>query len=183
MATAEVIFECLRGFIGLRSCSAAEEPGSGLYINDLPGISSEVLQTITEAEEETYKITWSKIEDAAILSFRSQLMAQVNKCFQINKMATVECLACENRELLSPALWYLLGNQVMIWALYNWNNSRFSTVDQKSVEEIKDYYFSQFENELALAVQGIDIKGSECVDNEKNCIIQNGPVHIRYSKM
>lgn len=183
MATAQTILECLTGFIGLRDCDAETEPGSGLFINDLPGISSEVLQTITEAEEETYKTTWDNIERATILSFRSQLMAQVNKCFQINKMETVECLACENKDLLSISLWYLMGQQVMLWALYNWNNSRFSTVDKKSVEEITAYYSSQFDIEISSAVKGIDITCSACVNNEKECVVQNGPIHQRWSLM
>lgn len=182
MAVGTTILACLLDYIGLRGCGTAE-PGSGLFINDLPGISSELIQEITEAEEQTYLATWNNIQRQSILMFRSQLLSQVNQCYQVNKMATIECLACENRELLSVSLWYLLGHQTMVWALNNWNNSRFSTVDRQSVEEIKDHFFNMFENELSAAVQGIDIEQSDCIENEKTCLQQNGRIHYRDSLM
>lgn len=182
MPTGTVILACLTDFIGIKTC-AETEPGSGFHVNDLPGISSEVLQVITEAEEETYLNTWNQIQKRTILMFRSMLMAQLNQCFQINKPETVECLACENKDLLSTALWYLMGQQSMVQALNNWNNSRYSTVDRQSVEEIRDYYYSQFEVELSNAVQGIDVGCSDCINNERNCVQQNGKIHTRYSLM
>lgn len=182
MAIAQVILTCLTGYIGIRTC-ADDQPGSGLYINDLPGISNEVLQMVTDYESETYLQTWKEIEERTILQYRTRLMAKLNECYQINQMDTVECIACENQELLALSLWYLFGYQIMVQALLNWNNTRFTTVDRVNVEEIRDYYFAEFERELTFAVQGIDVEDSDCVNNEKECLQQNGKVHFRWSVM
>lgn len=180
MATGTVILQCLTGYIGLISCDETT-PGSELYINDLPGISSEVIQVITKPSDETFVATWEDIEKRGILMFRSQLMAELNKCYEVHKMDTVECLACENAELLSVALWYLLGHLVMVQALINWNVTHFTTVDRTSVEEIRDYYFNQFQVELNAAVKGIDVENSICAEDK--CITQNGTYHFRDSLM
>ncbi len=158
-------------------------PGSGLFINDLPGISNELLQAVTDYESETYLRTWQQVQQEAILLFRSSLLVELNKCYQINKMPTVECIACEHKELLALSLWYLLGSQVMNLALKNWNNTRFSTVDREAVEEIRDEYRVRFESELANAVQGIDVEKSACLNTETNCLQQNGRIHYRESLM
>lgn len=182
MALASTILTCLTDYIGLVSCDQPE-PGSSLFINDLPGISSELIQAITDYEAETYLKTWSIIQKETILLFRSRLLTELNKCYQINKMDIVECIACENKELLAVALWYLLGSQVMNWALKNWENSRYSTVDRQAVEEIRDDYRITFEQEIANAVQGIDVEKSDCVLKDNHCLQQNGRIHYRESLM
>jgi hypothetical protein len=178
----DTILTCLKDYIGLISCEVTE-PGSGLFINSLPGISNELLQAITDYEAETYKATWDEIQQETILLFRSALLAELNKCYQINKMPTVECIACENKELLAVALWYLLGSMVMNTALKNWNNSRYSTIDRESVEEIRAEYRVSFERELTNAVQGIDVEKSDCLQKETTCLQQNGRIHYRESLM
>lgn len=182
MATGTAILTCLTNYVGLQACEETE-PGSSLFVNDLPGISSELVQMITEGEEETYLVTWAKIQQQAILMFRSKLLAQLNECYQINKMATVECIACENKELLSVALWYLMGFKITTWALNNWNNTRFSTVDRQSVEELGSQFYVDFEMELKNAVLGIDVENSDCIENEDSCIQANGRIHNRESMM
>lgn len=182
MAIGVTILACLKDYVGLISCAEAE-PGSGLFINNLPGISNELLQAITDYESETYKATWDQIQQEAILLFRSSLLAELNKCYQINQMQTVECIACEHKDLLALALWYLLGSTIMNTALKSWNNTRYSTIDRQAVEEIRDEYRVAFEKELANAVQGIDVEKSDCLNTEKTCLQQNGRVHYRESLM
>lgn len=182
MAIGTVILECLEDYIGLISCEEVT-PGSGLFINSLPGISNELLQAITDYESESYTNTWRDLQKEAILLFRSSLLAELNKCYQINKMPTVECIACANKELLALALWYLLGSTIMNAALKDWNNSRYSTVDRQSVEEIRDEYRVSFERELTVAVQGVDVEDSPCINNENKCLQQNGRIHYRESLM
>lgn len=178
MALATTILACLTDYIGLVSCEEST-PDSGLFINSLPGISNELLQRITDYEAESYKQTWQDLQKEGILLFRSSLLAELNKCYQINQMATVECIACENKELLAVPLWYLMGSVIMNAALKDWNNSRYSTVDRQTVEEIRDEYRLCFERELGYSVQGIDIEKSACIRNEKNCLQQNGVIHYR----
>lgn len=183
MAIGAVILECFVDYVGIQSCEDVV-PGSGLYVSNLPGISNAVIQAATDKQHGTYLVTWANIQERAILAFRNHLLNKINECYKINKMDTVECLACENKELFALALQNLLGNYVMIEALFNWNNSRFSTVDKKGCEEIRDYYFDQFVIQLASAVKGIDILQSDCIVLDNQCrITPNGRLSYQESLM
>ncbi|MCW3466497.1 hypothetical protein [Chitinophaga nivalis] len=182
MTESPSILQCLTGYIGLMGCGSAE-PGSGLYINSLPGISLEMMDNIADAEQKTFLGVWNEIQKRGILSFRTYFMAQLNKCYQINQWDTVECLACENRDLLSTCLMYLLGHELMIERIYSNRINRYTTIDLDEAKELKDYYISKFQNELPLAVQGIDVEKSDCIVKETDCMQENGPIHYRESLM
>jgi hypothetical protein len=55
---------CLQDYIGLRGCGTTTPP-SGLYINDLPGISLKQLVALTNEEEATYVDLWNMIQRRA----------------------------------------------------------------------------------------------------------------------
>lgn len=179
MAVSDALIKCLTDYIGIYSCTEVV-PESGLYINQLPGISNEVIQAITEPEDETYLKSWNEIQLRTILMFRTQFMTAVNKCFQVNDITQIECLACENKDLLAVAYWYLLGYNVMNQALANWNNSRFTTVDINNVTQVRDGFYSQFVTEITAATQGINIVDSDCINT---CVPESGPISYRWSVM
>lgn len=182
MAIGSVILGCFFDYIGIEKCEEVIPP-SGLFIGDLPGITNSVIQAITDPEDGTYLNTWTKIQNRAILTFRTHLLKELNKCLQINKMDTVECLACENKELFALALQNLLGSFTMAQALYNWNLSRYSTTDKNAVQDMEAYYFTAFQTELAAAVKGIDVLNSDCIVKEKKCHIPaNGRISIQQSR-
>ncbi len=52
---------CLTDYIGLRGCSSSIPP-SGLYVNDLPGISLKQIVSLTNEEEKTYLELWEMIQ-------------------------------------------------------------------------------------------------------------------------
>lgn len=177
------ILDCLTGFIGLDGCGVTE-PASGLFINSLPGITLKRVDSIADHEQVTYKGVWQDVEKRAILRFRTQLMTQLNKCYQINERETVECIACEFKELLATPLWYLLGHELMIETIYSDRVNRYTTIDKAQAEELRDYYMAEFEKEIQAAVQGIDVENSDCVNNETDCPLQqNGAIHSRESGM
>lgn len=176
------ILECLTGLIGIRQCVDIE-PESGLYVDDLPGITIEMIQAITKDDNESYLIEWGKIEKQAILTFRTRLLTEVNKCHQIKKMDTVDCLACENKEVLATSLWWLLGSSICTAALQSWNNSRFSTIERPVVEEVRDMYLAEFQNELHASVKAIDVLSSDCVEKEGKCHIPSaGKISIQQTR-
>lgn len=176
------IVECFTGFIGLLGCKS-EAPGSGLYINSLPGVTLEMVNKIADSEQITYLGVWKDIEQRGILRFRTSLMAQLNKCYQINERATVECIACEHKDLLATSLWLLLGSELMTERIYSDQINRYTTIDRAQAEELRAHFDVEYEKELALAVQGIDVEGSDCIDNETDCPQQNGIIHWRESSM
>lgn len=181
MATDTVIFTCLDGLVGIDSCDSATPPPSGLYINELPGMTIELLQMITQKEDETYMATWDKIYKNAIIRFRTAAMAQLNECYQVNEQGTVECIVCENVQLLSTAFWYLLGNVATVHALASWRTNNFTTLRKPEIEQLSAIYFTEFQKELKYAVQGIDVRKSECMQQETDCPQPNGSISIRFS--
>lgn len=176
------ILECFTGFIGILGCNSAT-PGSGLYINSLPGVTLEMVDKIADSEQVTYVGVWQEVEQRAILRFRTQLMAKLNECYQINQRTTVECIACENKDLLATSLWYLLGSELMVERIYSNRINRYTTIDEDEAKELRDHFTVEFEKELALAVQGIDVESSDCIKDETDCLQQNGPIHWRESAM
>jgi hypothetical protein len=182
MADSSDILECLTGYIGMMGCGN-EVPGSGLYINSLPGITMEMVDKIADAEQVTYVGVWVEVEKRGLLMFRTAFMAELNKCYQINERTTVSCLACEYKDLLSTSLWYLLGRELMTERIYSDRINRYTTIDREQAIELRDHYQVTFENELAAAVQGIDVEHSDCIANEEDCPQQNGAIHYRESSM
>lgn len=176
------ILECFTGFIGILGCNA-QAPGSGLYINSLPGVTLEMVDKIADSEQITYKGVWSEVEQRGILRFRTALMAKLNECYQINERTTVECIACENKDLLATSLWFLVGAELMIERIYSNRINRYTTIDKEQAEELRDHFTVEYEKELALAVQGINVEESDCINNEVDCLQQNGPIHWRESAM
>jgi len=74
--------ECLRSFIGLLGCTD-ETPGSGLYINSLPGLSSEVLEAIANSEKVTGATTWSDIQTRALKRFHTDVLVEFRKRYRL----------------------------------------------------------------------------------------------------
>lgn len=149
----------LKGYIGLNSGTTAP---SGLYVDALPDISLQVLEDIAN---ESGAITWSQIEDRAILKLRTLFIAEVNKCHKIAKIDVCECLITSNKEILATALWYLLGAEVMLTRGAS-SRINMATIDRNKPKELRAYFEEQFKHELATAVAGIDIHASECIHED-----------------
>jgi hypothetical protein len=60
---------CLENYIGLRSCTAGT-PLSNLWINDLPGMSTELLDKIATTDQITYAGVWESIQRSAYEDFK-----------------------------------------------------------------------------------------------------------------
>lgn len=60
--------ECLEDYIGIRGCEDSE-PESGLYINDLPGLSMEAIDKVANSEQRTYLGVWTDVKRRALKRF------------------------------------------------------------------------------------------------------------------
>lgn len=149
----------LKGYIGLNSGTTAP---SGLYVDALPDISLQVLEDIAD---DSGAITWSQIEERAILKMRTLFIAEVNKCHKISDIEVCECLIIHNKEILATSLWYLLGAEIM---LTRQSSSRINmaTIDRNKPKELRAYFEEQFKQELSTAVAGIDILASGCIKED-----------------
>lgn len=182
MADGSEILECLTGLVGILGCTNPA-PESGLYINSLPGVTLEMVDKVADAEQITYLGVWKDIRDRGIRKFRTAFMAGLNRCYQINDRDSVECLACENKDLLATSLWYLLGRELMDERIYSNRVNAYTTIGLEEAKELRDHFQVTFEEELAAALQGMDVKNSSCLTNETDCLQQNGPIHYRESIM
>jgi len=76
---------CLTDYIGLRGCSSAIPP-SGLYVNDLPGISLKQIVSLTNEEEKTYLDLWDMIQRRAQNRFSLDVREQMSKAYKIKSI-------------------------------------------------------------------------------------------------
>lgn len=70
---------CFKNYIGLLECNSDTEPVSGLYINSLAGVSTELLQKISSREQATYAQAWSDIQDIAGRRFYTDVIGRLRK--------------------------------------------------------------------------------------------------------
>ncbi|HET6255865.1 MAG TPA: hypothetical protein VFE32_17440 [Puia sp.] len=86
---------------------------------------------------------------------------------------TYDALAWNNRYILGDALQYLLGAEIMIERLASDRINRYTTIDRDQAEANQEYFESQSTEMLKQALDGIDIRTSDC------CIECNAPVTYR----
>lgn len=80
--------ECLKDYIGLIQCNDQTAPDSGLYINSLPGISTELLQKISNSEKGTYDAVWDAVQKVAGLRFYTDVIGRLRKRYSLKTVRT-----------------------------------------------------------------------------------------------
>ena len=154
----------LKGYIGLTS-TAETKAASGLYIDALPDIGVAFIEKMV-TDEGNKENLWQEIETRGLLKFRTLFIREVNKQHRMTDRAKAECLIEENKELLSTALWWLLGAEVLYTRQTSSRMNVYTTLDRSKAKEMREYFEAQFEKELETAVRGIDIHRSACFDCE-----------------
>lgn len=140
------MLDCLDNYIGVKGCG--EEPGSGQYINSLPGISLENIDMIADGEQISYAGVWADVVSEAKPRFKTDVRSELSKCYQLSKDCNYEEIICDNIELLVTAWKYLLGNQLMLERINSPRLNRYTTVDIEQARELKDHYQVEYEKEL-----------------------------------
>ena len=64
--------DCLQDYIGLQGCGN-ETPGSGKYLNDLPGIELRQVQEIANEDEISFSGVWEKVQKRALAIFEKDV--------------------------------------------------------------------------------------------------------------
>jgi hypothetical protein len=67
---------CLTNYIGLKSCNA-QQPLSGLYINDLPGMSNEFLNAIATQDQPSFIQMYESVQRVVLEQIKSQVRASL----------------------------------------------------------------------------------------------------------
>jgi len=155
--------DCLKGYIGINSVSAEQ---SGLCLTALPDISVISIEKINPDDMVDYTEMMANVEMRAILKFRTLFTIEFNRCFKVNKREIIECIICENKALLSVALWYLFGAELMFERINSTRVNRFTTIDKIKAQKLRLEFEETFHSELAAAIPGIDIESSVCIETE-----------------
>ncbi|MDR2085754.1 MAG: hypothetical protein LBP72_01110 [Dysgonamonadaceae bacterium] len=164
------MLDCLTGYIGLASVVGTAE--SGLYLDALPGINLFNVLKIADSSQKNpngeYSVekVFSDVQQRTILKFRTLFITEFNRCFKFYKRNGIDCLVCENRELLAVALWYLMGAEMSEECLRSDRINRYTTVDRQKIKEQKEGFLDAFYTEISAAIAGIDLEGSECFTHD-----------------
>jgi hypothetical protein len=78
--------DCLLDFIGIKDCTIATVPESGIYINDLPGIEIQNIDQIANAEQSTFVGVWTEIQKRALRRFKTDVIAEFGKRYKLRQV-------------------------------------------------------------------------------------------------
>lgn len=154
------MIDCLKGLIGL-SVNVSGIVPSGLYCDALPDISETYITKLVDGEE-GIKQLYEEIENRAILKLRTHFVREINEAHKIHDMDKCTCLICENKELLSTALWYLIGSEIMYTRATSSRVNAYTTIDRKKAGEMREELYAAFLKELTMVVNSIDVHASAC---------------------
>lgn len=162
--------ECLQNIIGLRGCGEpVTNPEPQLFINELPGVSIENIEALADNEQETFLGVWADVQKRAFKKFALLAKAEFNKCYKITDNTVISCLVCENVDLFAVALWYLLGSELMIERTSSDVINQYTTIDLEKAEKLKAEFFAEFQASLTDAVNSINPKDSDCIQDCLEC--------------
>jgi hypothetical protein len=154
--------DCFIDYIGLSLCGGVyDAPASGIYINSLPGLSIESIDKVADHEQINYLGVWADVQVNALAQFRLDVMAEINKCYQLNCDCDYDELICENLEVLTQPWKYVLGIQLLLMRIYSNRLNRYTTVDLAQAKELKDFYHAEYEKFLSASVKCMDITSCE----------------------
>ena len=162
---------CFTDIVGISYCQGDAAPSSRLYINSLPGISVESMDKVADAEQITYKGLWSDVQKSAQSQFKLEIIAEMNKCYALNKECDYEALICENVEELTLAWQYLLAVWLMTFRLASDRVNRYTTIDRGQAKELRDFYQVKYEDTLKQGVQLMNTDSCQlCCDGNPQII-------------
>lgn len=157
------MLNCLVDYIGLSYCAAGvyDAPASGIYLNAMPGLSIESIDKIADAEQVSYLGVWSDVQNAGIPDFRSDVIAEIMKCYKINCECDYDELICDNIEILTQSLKYKLAIWLLIFRINTSRVNRFTTIDLTQAKELKDFYQLEYEKIIKQEVLCMDVSACQ----------------------
>lgn len=148
---------CFLDYVGLvRRNGVYDQPGSGQFVNTLPGININNVDRIADSEQGTWKTVWADVQVEAASRFYLDVLSRMRGCYKLDPDCDYEALICTNKEILATAWKYLLGVQLMSERMFSERLNRFTLVDRKQAEELRAAYQSEYEVYLEQAIQLLD---------------------------
>ena len=92
------MISCLVGYIGLKTI--ADSPTSGIFLNELPGITTEQFDLSRSQEIAAIAKEWESLENKAIRNFESDLKYHLRKYFKNHSVITSNTTGYINEKVL-----------------------------------------------------------------------------------
>lgn len=195
--------DCLNNRIGIKGCGAPTTPAVVaivadpsamppvlavaakpalpiLVINDLPGITTKMIDSLVNNEQDTYLDVFNKISRRAQIKLLLMIKAEVNKCHRVTDNDVITCLVCAKKELFDVCQWYLYGVETMIEITNSDEVNRYNTVDLDKVEQLKSDFYAEFSDALTDAVKSLDPKDSDCITG---CLESNENIQWKWAHL
>jgi hypothetical protein len=77
--------QCLNNYIGINWCNATP-PASGLYVNDLPGLTLKSIDKTASDEQATFIQVWQQVQKRALRMLGSAIVSGFNTRYRINQV-------------------------------------------------------------------------------------------------
>ena len=77
---------CLTNYVGLKTCADAEAPSSGLYVNDLPGVSLRMVDSIANDDQQNYAGVWEVVQRRARQRFMTDVRGILSRRYMIKSL-------------------------------------------------------------------------------------------------
>lgn len=77
---------CFNNYVGLKGCSSGV-PGSGLYINSLPGFPADFFSSIASSDQATYLSVWEDIQITAHQRLLSDVTVKLQSRYKLRSIA------------------------------------------------------------------------------------------------
>lgn len=174
--------DCLKNYIGISGCGwvppvpiapeVLADVFSGLYINQLPGISLKSIEKLADEEQKNFLGVWEDVQTRALLKFSISFRGKINTNHSITDKTIINCLICSNKELYATSLWYLMGAELMIERTSTDRLNRYTTIDLEKAEKLKTQFYTEYLGSFDSAICAMDINGSDCMGDE--CVECNG---------
>jgi hypothetical protein len=122
--------DCLKDYIGIRHCSQ-DAPASGLYLNNLAGMSTELADKIANSEQQTFIGVWDDVQTRALLRFAQDFQMYLFDYAKAGFNKTIY----QTPRLQKPRKYELLGPESTLRGVYVYLPiSRFVKFYLKSVQ-------------------------------------------------
>lgn len=147
--------ECFIDFIGIKGGNST---GEGPYINDLPGITFNMIDKIVDKNDhDSFEDLWREIQRVSLKKFKKDAITKFTAKYVGFCCDTEDCdlekIICDNKSLFEDAWMYCLGVALMNERMYSSRMNRFTTIDKGQAFELKDYYLAEYEKSINHAIK------------------------------
>lgn len=98
-------------------------------------------------------------------------ISYVNDTYGLSGLFSIQCsydsIVCNNLPVFETALWYLLGAEFCFERRFTSRLNEFTTFDKNKAKELEEEYIKRFEEELSIAIDGINLNGND------SCLVCN----------